>query len=259
MKTGSLITAASIGFLVLVGGGIELEAAEIKVLSATGLQTVMGDLRPKFERATGHTLAITFDTGGGVVKRIQGGETFDVIVSSRPGMDGFVKDGKVIANTVTVIARSGIGVAVRKGSPRPDISSPEVFKHTLLAAKSIAYSNPAGGGTSGTHFAKVLDRLGIANEMKSKTVHPIPPVVVGDLVAKGEAELGVHQFQELMPVAGIEIVGPLPGDLQDTIVYAAAMMGASEQPEASKALVNFLGMAEAALVMKAKGLEPVTP
>jgi molybdate transport system substrate-binding protein len=235
------------------------QAAEVKVLSANGFQTVMGDLRPKFEQATGHTLVMTFDTGGGIVKRIQGGETFDVIVSPRPGMDGFVKDGKVIANTVTVIARSGIGVAVRKGSPKPDISSPEVFKRTLLATKSIAYSNPAGGGTSGTHFAKVLDRLGIANEMKSKTVHPIPPVVVGDLVSKGEAELGVHQFQELMPVAGIEIIGPLPGDLQDTIVYAGAMMGANKQPDASKALVNFLGTPEAALVMKARGLEPVTP
>jgi molybdate transport system substrate-binding protein len=239
--------------------GIELEAAEIKVLSATGFQTVIKDLGPKFERSTGHTLAITFDTGGGVVKRIQGGETFDVILSSRPGMDGFVKDGNVNVNTLNVIARSGIGVAVRKGAPKPDISSTEAFKRTLLAAKSIAYSNPAGGGTSGVHFAKMLDRLGIANEMKSKTVFPIPPTVVGDVVSKGEAELGVHQFQELIPVTGIEIIGPLPGDLQDTIVYAVAIMGASEQPEASEMLVNFLGTPEAALVMKAKGLEPVTP
>jgi molybdate transport system substrate-binding protein len=258
MKLRLPVAAANIGLTFLLAAGAA-EAAEIKVLSAIGMQTVMEDLGPKFERATGHKLAVTFANLGGVVKRVQGGETADVVVIPRQGIDSFVKDGKASADNVTVIARSGIGVAVRKGAPKPDISSPEAFKRTLLAAKSISYANPARGGAGGAYFAKVLDRLGIANEMKSKTVFPNPPAVVADLVSRGEAEIGVQQFQELMPVTGIEIVGPLPGDLQDTIVFAAAIMGAAKQTDASRALVDFLRTPEAAAVIKAKGLESATP
>jgi len=234
------------------------EAAELKVLSTIAMRQVMEDLGPKFERATGHKLAITFATLGGVVKRVQGGETADVVVIPRQGIDSFVKDGKAAAGNVTVIARSGIGVAVRKGAPKPDISSPEALKRTLLAAKSITYSNPALGGASGIHFAKVLDRLGIANEMRSKTVFGKTPggEGVGVLVANGEAEIGVHQFQELIAIAGIELVGPLPGDLQDTIVFSAAIMGGAKDAETAKALVDFLRTPEAAAVIKAKGMEP---
>lgn len=162
-----------------------------------------------------------------------------------------MKDGKAAAGDVSVVALSGIGVAVRKGASKPDISSPEALKRALLAAKSITYINPAHGGTSGPHFAKVLDRLGIADEMKPKTVfHPKPGHWVGVLVANGEAEIAVHQIQELIPVAGIEIVGPLPGDLQNTVVFAAAIMASARDAEASKALVNFLRTPEAAAVIK---------
>ena len=133
------------------------------------------------------------------------------------------------------------------------------MKRTPLAAKSISYVNPASGGASGVHFAKVLDRLEIANEMKSKTVFPDPktPAEVGVLIANGEAEIGVHIVQELIPVAGIDIVGPLPGDLQNTIVFAAAVMASAKDAEAAKALVNSLRTPEAAAVIKAKGMEPV--
>jgi molybdate transport system substrate-binding protein len=135
------------------------------------------------------------------------------------------------------------------------------LKRALLAAKSISYVNPASGGASGIHFAKVLDRLGIANEMKSKTVFPNPqtPAAVGVVVANGEAEIGVHIVQEVISVAGIEIVGPLPGDLQNTIVFAAAIMGGTESAEAAKALVSFLRTPEAAAVIKTKGMEPAAP
>jgi molybdate transport system substrate-binding protein len=239
--------------------GIAAEATEIKVLSAFAIQDVMEDLAPKFERATGHKLAITFATLGGVVKRVQDGETADVVVIPRQGIDSIVKDGKAASGNVTVVARSGISVAVRKGAPKPDISSPEALKRTLLAAKSITYSNPAAGGASGIHFANVLDRLGIANEMKPKTVLAKPGDETGVLVANGKAEIGVHHLQVLMPVAGIEIVGPLPGDLQDTIVFAAVIMDGTKSAEASKALVNFLRTPEVAAVIKAKGMEPATP
>jgi molybdate transport system substrate-binding protein len=261
MKRRALVAAANIGVMFLLVLGIKAEAAELTVLSAFGMQSVLDDLGPKFERATGHTLAISFATGGATVKRAQDGETADVVIALRQGIDGLVKDGKAIADNVTVLARSGIVVIVRKGAPKPDISSPDALKRTLLAAKSISYVDPASGGASGIHFAKVLDRLGIANEMQSKTVFPNPktPAEVGVLVANGEAEIGVHVIQEVMSVAGIEIVGPLPGDLQNTIVFAAAIMASAKDAEASKALVNFLRTPEAAAVIKAKGMEPATP
>ena len=259
MRMRSVVAAANIGFMCLLLVGIAAEAAELKVLSAGAVQAAMEDLGPKFERATGHKLAFTFAPPGVVVKRIQDGETADVVVTTQQGIDSFVKDGKAVAGNVTVVARSGIRVAVRTGTPKPDISSPDALKRTLLAAKSITYPNPASGGPSGIHFAKVLDRLGIANEMQAKTVFPKTPVpgAIEEMVANGAAEIGVAPFN--MPVAGIEIVGPLPGDLQETIVFAAAIMASAKQTEAGKALLDFLRTPEAAAVIKAKGMEPATP
>jgi molybdate transport system substrate-binding protein len=190
------------------------EAAEIKVLSAIGMQSVLEDLGPRFERATGHKLAVSFATAGAAVKRAQDGEAADVVIATRQGIDGLVKNGKAAADNVTALASAGISVAIRKGAPKPDISSQDALKRTLLAAKSISYVNPASGGASGIHFV------------------------------------------ELVPVAGIDILGPLPGDLQNTIAFAAAVMGTSKDAEAAKALVNFLRTPEAAAVMKAKGMEP---
>ncbi len=259
MKTRSLVAAANIGFMLLLVVGIAAQAAEVKVLSARGFLPVMEDLGPKFERATGHKLAITFDIPGAIVKRVQNGETADVVIITPPEIDSFVKDRKAVAGNVTEIARSGIGVAVRKGATKPDISSPEALKRTLLAARSITYSNPALGGAAAIHFAKVLDRLGIANEMKSKTVLSNAGSDTGVLVANGEAEIGVQYIQLLIPVAGIDIVGPLPGDLQRPNVFVAAIMGSAKDAAASKALVDFLRTPDAAAVIKAKGMEPATP
>jgi len=261
MKIRSIVAAVSIGLTFLLVLGIKAEAAELKVLSAFGMQSVMEDLGPKFERATGHKLAISFATGGATVKRAQDGESADVVIALRQGIDSLVKNGKAAADNVTVVAHSGIVVAVRKGAPKPDISSPDALKRMLLAAKSISYVDPASGGASGIHFAKVLDRLGIANEMKSKTVFPNPktPGEVGVLVANGEAEIGVHVIQELIPVAGIDLVGPLPGDLQNTIVFSAAIITGAKDPAAAKALVDFLRTPDSAKVIKAKGMDPATP
>ena len=256
-----LVAARNIGFMSLLVFGLTAQAAEVKVLSAIGMQSVMEDLAPKFERATGHKLAMAFTTAGAAVKRAQGGEAADVVIATRQGIDGLVKNGKAAADNVTVLASAGISVAIRKGAPKPDISSPDALKRTLLAAKSISYVDPASGGASGIHFATVLDRLGIANEMKAKTVFPNAktPAEVGVLVANGEAEIGVHIIVELISVAGIEIVGPLPGDLQNTIVFAAAVMASAKDADAAKALVNFLRAPEAVAVIKAKGMEPANP
>jgi molybdate transport system substrate-binding protein len=231
-------------------------AAEIKLLSALGMKDVIDDLAPKFESASGHKLAITYGTLGGLVKLVQGGETADIVIIPQQGIDTLVKDGKAAAGTATVLARSDIVVVVRKNAPKPDISSPDALKRALLAAKSITYGNPADGGASSIHFAKVLDRLGIANEMKPKTIYAKAGPDTGILVANGKAELGVNQLQLLMPVAGIDVAGPLPGDLQASTVFTAAIMTDAKDAAASKAFVSFLRTPEAAKVMKQKGMEP---
>ena len=195
---------------------------------------------------------------GEVEKLIQDGESPDVVIIPQQGTNSLVKDGKAAAGNVTVTARSKIGVAVRNGALKPDISSPEALKRALLAAKSITYSNPAAGGASGNHFIEVLERLGIVNEMKPKTILAEPGDETGVLVANGKAEIGVHQFQVLASVAGVEIVGPLPGDLQDNIVFAAAIMTGVKNAAIAKELVEFLRTPEATEVIKAKGMEPAT-
>jgi molybdate transport system substrate-binding protein len=259
MKTRSLVAAANIGCMCVLVMSLATQAAELKVLSAIGMRLVIEDLGPKFEQATGHKLAISFAASGLIVERVQDGETTDVVMLSRPALERLTKDGKLVAGSETLLARSGIGVSVRKGAQKPDISSPEALKRTLLAAKSITYSNPALGGASGTHFAKVLDRLGIGSEMKPKTVFSKITGEVGQLVANGEAEIAVHQIQELISVPGIEIVGPLPGDLQNTIVFSGAIMTSAKEAELGKALINFLRTPDAAATIKAKGMDPATP
>ena len=234
-----LVGAALAAALLLPQAGIAGDA-EIRILSAVGMKAVLEDLGPKFERASGHTLVIEFGNLGAVLKRVQGGQTADVIVLPRQGIDRFVAEGKASSDKVTVLARAGIGIAVRQGAPKPDIATPEALKRALLEAKSVTYLDPGGGGTSGIHFARVIERLGIADEMKPKTILHANARAAGVLVANGEAEIGVNLLQELMPLPGIEIVGPLPPDLQNTVVYTAAIMGGVKDAAAAKALVDFL-------------------
>ena len=252
-------TALIVGLLslVLCLGGNAAHAAEIKVLNALGFKDVMDDLGPKFERATGHKLTIKFGTMGGIVKMVQDGEPADVVIIPRQGIDDLAKAGKTAAAAVTAIASSGIVIVVLKGARKPDISSPDALKRALLAAKSITYGDPADGGASSIHFVKVLDRLGISSEMKPKTLYAKAGADTGVLVATGKAELGVNQKQVLAPVTGIEVAGPLPGDLQSTTVFAAAIMNGAKDAAASKALVNFLRTPEAEKVIKEKGMDPV--
>jgi molybdate transport system substrate-binding protein len=248
----------AVGLAVLAGftfAGVA-QAAEIKALVALGMKEIVGDLGPKFEKASGHKLAIKFGTLGGVVKMVQGGETADIVIIPRQGINGLVKDGKAAADNVTDIARSEIVVFFRKGAPKPDVSTPDALKRALLAAKSISYGNPADGGASGIHFAKVLDRLGIAKEMKPKTIYARPGGG-GELVAEGKAELGVTQLQIIMPVAGIEVAGPLPGDLQAATTFSSAIMSGARNAAPAQALVKFLRTPEAAKVIRAKGMNPV--
>jgi molybdate transport system substrate-binding protein len=232
------------------------EAAEIKLLCANGMREVVQDLGPKFERATGHTLAVSFATLGAIVDRVQKGETADLVTLPRQGIERLVKDGKADGGTVAVLARAGIGVIVRKGAPKPDISTSEALKRVLIAAKSITYLDPAAGGTSGVHFAKVLDRLGIAAAMKPKTVLHPNARAAGALLANGDAEIGINLIQELIALPGIDLVGPLPADLQNTLVFEAVIMTDAKDAAAASALIDFLRTPDAMWVIKAKGMEP---
>jgi molybdate transport system substrate-binding protein len=230
-------------------------AADLKVLSSVALTSVLNEFTPAFEKATGNKLNIGYGLAAELKKRILDGETADVIILTRPMMDEVQKLNKFLADGVVNVAGTPVSVGVRSGSPKPDISSVDAFKHTLLTARSIVYADPAKGGVSGVHFARVLDRLGIAEQMKGKTIL-VPGAQAAEVVARGEAELGIAQGSEIVPVAGAQLVGPLPGDLASITVFAAAIGAASKSPEAAKSLIKFLTGPEAAPLLKAKGFEP---
>jgi molybdate transport system substrate-binding protein len=250
----SSIGRIAAGFAAIMVFTQSAAAADLKVLTTPALVDVWNELKPKFE-ATGHKLDLVYAPGAAIAKRVAEGETADVLFSTVAGIENLTKDGKVIAGTGTPIASSGMGVAVLKGAPKPDISTPEKFKQALLNAKAVAYTDPAGGGASGVAFAKVLDRLGIAGEInaKAKLGRGVPSA---SFVVKGEADLAVQQLPELMGVQGVEIVGPLPGDLQSVTYFAAGVHAGSANPDAGRALIKFMQTPEAIAVIKAKGLEP---
>jgi len=193
------------------------------------------------------------------MSRLQNGETFDVVMIPKSGIDELLKKGTVSADSAQVIARSGMGVALRKGVAKPDLSSSEAFRRALLGAKSITYSNPEHGGPGGAHVAKVLERLGIAVEMKSKTVFLQKAGAVATLVANGEAELAIGQVQELLSVPGVELAGPLPSDLQLIFVFSAAILTKATERSAGEVFLEFLRTPAAAAAIKGTGLEPAGP
>jgi molybdate transport system substrate-binding protein len=250
-----MFASALIAFVILSLAGIA-NAAEIKVLCAAGFRTVMDDLVPKFERASGHKLVVSFDTAGLALKRLQGGEAADLVILPREGIDTLVKEGKAATDNVTPLARVGLNLAVRKGASKPDISSPDALKRTLLAAKSISYLDPASGGASSSQFAKVLDQLGIAKEMKAKTVLVGNTKEMEPLVANGKAEIVVQIRGNLLTLSGIDIVGPLPGSLYQPFAFTAVVMGSAKEAGTARALVNYLRTPESAKVIKSKGMDP---
>ncbi|MGH6664871.1 MAG: molybdate ABC transporter substrate-binding protein [Pseudolabrys sp.] len=231
-------------------------AAEIKVYSTIGVQAALEELTPKFEKASGNKLTITWGTAAMLVKRVQGGESADLYVLTKQGFDALVKDGKAASSSDALFASSGMAMVVKKGAAKPDISTPEKYKAALLKAKTIAYSNPAAGGASGVFFAKTLDKMGIADQMKAKTKHPPAGGNSANLVVNGEADLAVQQEPEVMAVAGVDIVGPPPGDLNNVTMYSAGPAAGSANAAAGNALVRFLHTPEAQAVFKARGLKP---
>jgi molybdate transport system substrate-binding protein len=251
----SKIAAAPCGLLLggLLLSASAVNAAEIKVIASTAMREAMDAVAPQFERDSGHKLAISFESGATLPKKVKDGAQADLVITTPATIDDLADAGKVVAGTRVDFVRSGAGMAVRFGAPKPDIGTPEAFKAALLAAKTVAYSQ----GPSGVHFLGVLAKLGITDQIKLKAV--VPPIGqrVGTLVSAGVAEVGVQQITELLLIPGVDFVGPFPRELQANIVYATVMPTAAKEKDAAAAFVKYLGSPANAPALKKLGLDPM--
>ena len=246
MKASFMIVAA---VLLLPGAA---GAAEIKVLSTQATEQAYRELAPQFEQASGHKVTTIFTGTLDVQKRIAAGESYDIILMAGPAIDDFIKAGKVVPGSRVDIARSGVGVAVKAGAAKPDISTTEALKKTLLAARSIGYST----GPSGVYLTGLFQRLGVADAIKGKLKQTPTGVFVGNIVASGEAEIGFQQVSELAHFPGVDFVGPLPADIQENTVFSAGLQVGAKETEAAKAWLKFLTAPEHAAAFTSRGLTP---
>jgi len=227
-------------------------AAEIIAYSTLACEHALHDIAPMFERASGHKINITYEAGPDLMAKLRSPLAGDLVIGPSDFTDGLLEEGRLVAGSRVDFVRSGSAIAVRKGAPKPEIGTPEKLKAALLAAKSVSY----GRGVSGLHFAHVLEQLGIAQEVKSKLVTPQGRELVGAVVARGDAEIGIQQLSELLPVAGIEILGPLPDALQRFMVYGASILPGAKEPAAAREFMSFLKSQSAAAVFRKNGMEP---
>src|SRR5580704_11769558 len=246
MRTG-LVTRAFVLVAVLIAAG-PAQAADIEALITTAMKAAIDELVPPFERDSGHTVRVSYGPSGGIARRFIGGGA----------LDDLIRQGKVLPGP-TAIARTGIGICVRKGAPKPDVSTPEALKRALLAAKSIAHTAPAGGGITAAHIMKLFERLGIAAEVtpKVKLAAGGPDGRVSVLVSSGEAEIGLQQVSELMSNPDVEVIGMLPAELQQITTYSAGITASAKEANAARELIKAMIALSAAPIWKAKGLEPL--
>ena len=247
MKTAPIIAAASALLLSGMAG-----AAEIKVLSTQATQEAYLELVTQFEKASGHKVTTVFTGTLGAMKRLSDGEAYDLLIMSRQSIDELAQSGKVVAGSRTDIAKSGVGVAVGKGKPKPDISTVDALKKSLLAAKSIGYST----GPSGIYVVTMFQKMGIADEIKTKLKQTPTGVFVGSTIASGEAEIGSQQVSELSFFPGIDYVGPIPAEVQLITIFSAGIPAGTKQADAAKALVSFITAPAAAVIFKKHALDP---
>ncbi len=250
-----VVTAVVLMLIVpmIVSDGADANAAEVKVLCANGMRAVLSELHPRLERTAGQRVTMSFGEAGDLRRRIQDGEIADVIVLPRIVLDQLLTQDKIVSGTTVDLAQSAMGIGVRSDAPKPDISSADGLKRALLAAKSIAITDPATGGVSGVHIADVFQRLGIAEELKPKLkLNRGGPNAA--FVARGEAEMAIQLAHEIRAVPEIEFI-PLPGEFQRTFVFSAALGSNAKQSAASNALLQFLSGPAVATVIRAKGME----
>jgi len=225
--------------------------ATIKLFSGNSLRAVMGELAPAFKKATGHQVEASYDPAKMMMERIARGEAPDLILLNRSAIADLVKSGDLVPDSVRPVLRCGVGVAVRKGAPKPDIGTVDAFKKTVLAAKSVAWTSH---GTSGIYFSGLIEQLGIAEPLKAKAVLQ-PGGLVGELVVAGKAELAIQQIPELMAVSGVDYVGPLPKEIQKITEQSIGLFASSKEPAAARMLVDFMTSPEAKRMFQAKGFE----
>src|SRR5437763_5412410 len=238
-----------------ITAGTLARAAEIKLLSAVAWHPAIDALIPDFDKSSGHKVTVAYGTAGAVADRVQKGEAADIVISSVPMIDRLQAQGKVVAGDRVIIAKVGVGAFVRKGAAKPDINSADAFKRAMLAARSIAYPDPAGGGASGIYVASLLERLGIAAELKPKTKLSSSAEVLYASVATGEVEIGFNQISENLVQPTVELAGPLPSAIQNYTQFVPGIVTGSSQTDAARALVTFLSSPAAKTVLKAKGFE----
>ena len=229
------------------------QAAEVKVLTTGAMKQVVLALQPEFEKQ-GHKLVVDNDTAGALLKRIEGEEAFDMVVLTPAGLDQLAAKNKISASTKANLARVAIGVMVRPGAKLPDISSVGAFKQALLDGKSVAYIDPASGGSSGIYLEKLFEKMGIADEIRAKAKLKRGGYVA-DLLTSGEAELGIHQISEIVPVRSVVLVGPLPAEIQNFTTYAGAVGSSARDPVAAKAFLDLLAGPAAAAILREKGMD----
>ena len=245
-----IVTAAAAAATLMLAA--TAQAAEIKVLSTQATQDAYEELVPQFEKATGHKVTTVFSGNVDANKRLAAGETYDLLIMSAPSIDEHIKGGKVVPGSKVDLAKSGVGVAVKTGAPKPDISTTEALKKTVLAAKSIGYST----GPSGNYIISLFDKMGIADQVKGKLKQTPTGVFVGSIIASGEVEIGFQQVSELSHYAGVDYVGPLPADVQRFTTFSSGIMAGAKEADAAKALVKFITAPAAAAAYTKRGMEP---
>jgi molybdate transport system substrate-binding protein len=238
----------------LLAASSNAQAAEIKALITTAMDAAVVVLIPQFEKASGHKVSFSYDPSGGLARRLRGGEFADMILVASPELDKLIAEGKVV-NRVD-ISRTGIGIAVKKGAPKPDVSTPEALKRALLAAKSVGHTAPAGGGITALHLLRTFEKLGVAKEVAAKTKLAAggPNGRVSTLIVNGDVEIAFQQVSELMTNPDVEVIGMLPDELQQITINSAGITTVAKEPDAAKTLIQFLTSPEAMALYKKTGL-----
>ena len=249
-KWSNPVVAGIFGVLV-VAVAVPVQAAEITVMAGMGVVSGARDLAPAYEKLTGHKVVVRFEQTPVMNEKINSGAPADIAALQPEQVDNFVKLGKMVAGSKTNFAQAGVGVAVKTGAARPDISTVEAFKASMINAKSIGYSR----GGSGTIAAQVMEKLGIADQLKAKTRF-IDGTPVAEVVAKGEVELGLQQINVIIPVEGADYIGPLPKELQETVRFAAGILTVSKEKELARAFLNYIASADAGPLLRKSAMEP---
>jgi molybdate transport system substrate-binding protein len=256
------IAIAAFALVVAMRAGGAADAAEIRVLSSGSLKAALSQLLPDFQKSSGNTATVEYGPAGAIVGRIQKDDAADVVIVSRSQLQKLESDGKVVRGSLVDIAGIALGVAVRKGAPKPDIGNVEAFKRALLSAGSIGYRDPVTGSTSGIYTAGLLERLGMAQALKPKLrldrSEGDAPENVFLAVANGEIEMQIGQITEIIIAPGVDLAGPLPDQIQNTTLMAAGIATASQAPDAARALIGFISSPSAAAVLKVSGFQPAT-